>query len=57
MEKYYEKKAIRGGAKRSCVKCNSRLSRYNESNICAACQKKVDISQKSKLLRMIDEIN
>lgn len=57
MEKYYEKKAIRGGAKRSCVKCNSKLSRYNESNICAACQKKVDISEKSKLLRMIDEIN
>ena len=57
MEKYYEKKAIRGGAKRSCVKCNSRLSRYNESNICAGCQKKIDISQKSNLLRMIDEIN
>lgn len=57
MEKYYEKKAIRNGAKRSCVKCNSSLSRYNESNVCAICQKKIDISQKSKLLGMINEID
>jgi len=39
-----------------CRKCNARLSRYNESNICAGCQKKIDINQKNKLLRMIDEI-
>jgi len=56
MEKYYEKKAIRRGAKRLCKKCDSRLSRYNESNICASCQKKIDINQKNKLLRMMDEI-
>lgn len=56
MEKYYEKKAIRNGAKRSCKKCKSPLSRYNESNICIRCEKKMDINQKKKLLRMIDEI-
>jgi predicted amidophosphoribosyltransferase len=56
MEKYYEKKAIRNGAKRLCKKCDSRLSRYNESNVCAACQKKIDINEKNKLLRMINEI-
>jgi uncharacterized Zn finger protein (UPF0148 family) len=57
MEKYYEKKAIRKGAKRTCAKCKTRLSRYNESSVCAGCQKKIDINQKSKLLRMIDEIS
>jgi hypothetical protein len=56
MEKYYEKKAIRNGAKRICKKCNTRLSRYNESEVCAGCQKKIDITQKAKLLRMIDEV-
>jgi uncharacterized paraquat-inducible protein A len=57
MEKYYEKKAIRKGAKRTCAKCKTRLSRYNESSVCSGCQKKIDINQKSKLLRMIDEIS
>jgi len=56
MEKYYEKKAIRKGAKRVCSKCKTRLSRYNESNICAGCLKKTDIGQKHKLLRMINEV-
>jgi hypothetical protein len=57
MEKYYEKKAIRGGALRPCKKCGAQLSRYNNSAMCAGCQKKLDINTKSKLIRMIDEIN
>lgn len=57
MEKYYEKKAIRGGALRKCKKCKTKLSRYNESNICTTCNKKINISQKNKLLDMIDEIS
>lgn len=57
MEKYYEKKAIRNGAKRGCKKCGSQLSRYNESFLCASCNKKIDISQRSKLLGMLDEIS
>ena len=56
MEKYYEKKAIRGGAKRRCRKCGAQLSRYNESVVCAGCQKKIDINNKNKLIRMLDEI-
>ena len=57
MEKYYEKKAIRNGAKRGCKNCKSQLSRYNESDICAACSKKVDISKRSRIIGMIDEIS
>jgi hypothetical protein len=57
MEKYYEKKAIRNGASRGCKKCGSQLSRYNETSLCASCQKKIDINHKTKIMRMIDEIS
>ncbi len=57
MEKYYEKKAIKKGAFRGCKKCNSRLSRYNESNLCATCEKKKDINARNKVLGMINEIS
>ena len=57
MEKYYEKKAIRNGAKRGCKKCNAQLSRYNESNLCSACTRKVNQNHRNKLLGMLDEIS
>ena len=57
MEKYYEKKAIRSGAKRECRVCKSRLSRYNQSNICAKCEKNSAISNRSTILRMINDIS
>jgi hypothetical protein len=57
MEKYYEKKAIRNGAARGCKKCNAQLSRYNETNLCASCQKKIDITKRSKIMGMLDEIS
>ena len=57
MEKYYEKKAIRNGAFRACSKCKTRLSRYNQSNMCAACEKKIDVSNRNKLIGMIDEVS
>lgn len=57
MEKYYEKKAIRGGASRSCKKCNLILSRYNQSDICSSCEKNSGIKNKNKLMGMINEIS
>lgn len=57
MEKYYEKKSIRSGAKRECKSCKSRLSRYNQSNICSKCEKNSAIKNRSTLLRMIDDIS
>jgi hypothetical protein len=57
MEKYYEKKAIRGGAHRSCKRCSSKLSRYNSSNLCAMCEKNNSILNRSNLKRMIDEVS
>jgi len=57
MEKYYEKKAIRNGALRRCKKCNTQLSRYNDSVICSTCNKKINIENKNKIMRLIDEIS
>ena len=57
MEKYYEKKAIRSGAKRECKKCGSRLSRYNQSTVCSKCEKNSAIQNRSSILMMINDIS
>lgn len=57
MEKYYEKKAIRNGMLRNCKKCKSKLSRYNESNFCSSCTKKINSNNNAKLLGMINEVS
>jgi hypothetical protein len=57
MEKYYEKKAIRGGATRLCKKCNLPLSRYNQSIVCSSCEKNSGLKNKNKLMGMINEIS
>ena len=57
MEKYYEKKAIRNGAHRSCKKCKAKLSRYNQENMCSTCEKRNSSSNKSQIIDMINEIS
>ena len=57
MEKYYEKKAIRQGASRGCKKCGRQLSRYNDTSMCASCQKKIDITKRSSILGRLNEIS
>lgn len=57
MEKYYEKKSIRQGAKRPCKECGTQLSRYNSENVCSVCKKSINESIKNKLLGMIDDIS
>jgi uncharacterized paraquat-inducible protein A len=57
MEKYYEKKAIRQGAKRECKKCKSNLSRYNQNNICIKCEKNNNTKHRNKIKRMIDDVS
>lgn len=55
MEKYYDKKARKQGAKRICAspKCNTQLSRYNESKFCAECSSKEEEFTNKKFLEMI----
>jgi hypothetical protein len=38
MEKYHETRARQKGAKRNCLSCDTRLSRYNPSKFCGACE-------------------
>lgn len=57
MDKYYERKAIRKGAPRPCVKCKAQLSRYNRSNLCSACDKKNIISNRKNIMGAIDEVS
>ena len=57
MEKYYEKKAIRNGARRECYKCKGVLSRYNESDVCSACQKRINLENRNKMLGRINEVS
>lgn len=57
MEKYYERKAIRGGASRPCKKCKAQLSRYNKSNICSSCEKKNSLQNKTSILGMIKDVS
>jgi uncharacterized Zn finger protein (UPF0148 family) len=57
MEKYYEKKAIKGGLHRVCKKCSVKLSRYNENVLCSICEKNVIVSNKASMMRMINEVS
>lgn len=56
MEKYYEKKAIRNGALRVCKKCTSQLSRYNQSSLCATCEKNIKTKELNKK-NLLDKLN
>ncbi len=57
MEKYYEKKAIRNGAPRICKKCKTQLSRYNQADVCAGCEKRISKESKLAIWKIISEIN
>jgi hypothetical protein len=57
MEKYYEKKAIKNGAHRSCKVCKISLSRYNQNEICSSCEKRINMQQRNTLMDYINEIS
>ena len=57
MEKYYEKKAIRNGALRECKKCKAQLSRYNQSEVCSLCEKRVAEKSNKSILERINEVS
>jgi len=57
MEKYYEKKAIRQGKVRNCKKCKSKLSRYNQSTVCAKCEKNSSLRGKNYVMDILNDIS
>jgi hypothetical protein len=56
MEKYYEKKAIKNGALRICSSCKAKLSRYNQSDLCASCERSTQVKSKNMIMEIINEI-
>jgi hypothetical protein len=57
MEKYYEKKAIKNGAERSCKFCKTKLSRYNQLSVCSTCEKNITNESKKILWGIISELS
>ena len=57
MEKYYEKKAIKNGAPRVCKTCKTKLSRYNQNNICSTCEKNISYEGKKILWSILGDIS
>lgn len=57
MEKYYEKKAIKNGAHRICKNCKTKLSRYNQSNICSTCEKNIDYQSKKVIWSILGDLS
>jgi hypothetical protein len=55
MERYYENKKRRSGAKRYCS-CGQLLSRYNDADICFPCHKKEKDNEDSAILEVINNV-
>jgi hypothetical protein len=54
-EAYYEKKARLAGKERICSSrgCSTRLSRYNENNVCGNCDAKAEKKEKDEMFRRL----
>lgn len=56
MEKYYERRDIKNGTPRFCKSCGiTKLSRYNDSQKCAACSSKREAEVNSLVRDMIGQ--
>jgi predicted amidophosphoribosyltransferase len=47
---------MRNGAPRNCKKCNIKLSRYNQRDVCSTCEKNLGSANKKVLWDIINEI-
>lgn len=54
MEKYYANRDRKQGKARLCKQCKStKLSRYNESEVCAVCESKIEEKKNNSVLNML----
>ena len=54
MEKYYANRDRKQGKARICNQCKlTKLSRYNETNTCSACEAKIEENKNNSVLSMI----
>lgn len=58
MEKYYINRDRKAGKVRYCNKCTvTRLSRYNESQICSSCQLAAKAAADAEVVEMLSKVN
>jgi len=54
MEKYYEKRAQRRGETRMCKTCKvTKLSRYNDDQVCSSCKSKSVLDANNSVIDML----
>lgn len=54
MEKYYARRDQRQGKTRMCKRCGqTKLSRYNDGEICSSCQHKAELKANNSVLDML----
>ena len=57
LEKYYERRDIKNGVERTCKTCKvTKLSRYNDSQVCAACAGTSEANINSLVRDMITQL-
>lgn len=56
MEKYYDRRDQRQGKARYCIKCDSKLSRYNDDKICSSCDLKQSVTVNKSVADMLASV-
>lgn len=56
MERYYQNKALRSGARRNCEECGAKLSKYNLLTICATCEAAKESNRRLQVLEQVSVI-
>lgn len=58
MEKYYNNKRRKNGEVRICAECGiTKLSQYNEENVCSLCEKKPEQKRSHEALRVMERLS
>lgn len=53
IEKYHQNKERQKETNRTCAKCSSKLSKYNQDDVCHSCQVRETENEKIDLLRSL----
>lgn len=58
MEKYYAKRDQRQGKARYCAECaTTKLSRYNDSQVCSSCKMNKEVSANNSVIDMLANVS
>lgn len=58
MEKYYERQDQRRGKTRFCILCaKTKLSRYNDTQVCSSCKTKQEVTANAEVVDMFSRVS